>query len=230
MAVHPLADDTYSVKIDRQNYRGESRNDQTLFDYQLEIAITVDVIGQQRRRQQRAKIGDGWKILANNCSLAHTESEGGDDDASDEHERGRQRSHDALFTSVRRLPGDQQLRDSNQAEHVCNPESEGQHKEVELHQHRGIRAPPEFRYSNRKKYGRQVRKINSYFFTAREWTIGSVGPEENVDVQQKRISEGDANYGDRISNTEPGGPLVVTKTKEVVKRDDELSCVPATDA
>jgi hypothetical protein len=51
-----------------------------------------------------------------------------------------------------------------------------------------------------------------------------------VNVKQEGVSQRYANHGERVSYSQPGGPLVVTEAKEAVQCNYEVAGMPGTDA
>ncbi len=53
-----------------------------------------------------------------------------------------------------------------------------------------------------------------------------VGPEMQVNVEQKRVSESDTDNGDGVGKAQQRGPGVEAEIEETVERDDEVAGVP----
>jgi hypothetical protein len=106
---------------------------------------------------------DTWTTL---LRIADTSRERGKDNDADADERRRERAHDASLAAVLAPSRDQQLRQSDQTENVCNPERERDHEERKLREHRCVVAGPESRHGNEQEDCRNVREVNAKIFTA----------------------------------------------------------------
>ena len=121
---------------------------------------------------------------------------------------------------------DQQFSESDQAQHVRDPEGKRDHEERKLREHRRVVAAPELRYGNEKKDCGNVTKIDTQPFTLRQRAGVSVGPQVKVDVQQEGIRESNTDDRDGVGDSEKGGPGIKSEIEKPVESDNQITCMP----
>src|SRR5947209_16391642 len=75
----PQRDGAYAVEVAHQHDRREGGDDEALLEYEFEVAVAVDVISEERRRQERAEVGERLQVLPRQCALAQVEGVDGED-------------------------------------------------------------------------------------------------------------------------------------------------------
>src|SRR5687768_2753354 len=186
----PVANRLYAVDVDNQDDSSEGGDDQALFNYQFQIAITIDVISQQSRRQQRAEVGDRVQVQTKLSASAKTESERRQNHHPNSHKRCSQGTHDPLFANIPALPGNQQFGESDDPEHIGNPHRHWQNEEIDAAEHRRIRAIPDLENCKDEKNRGRIRKVDANLFASFQRPVRGGGPKIDVNVEQKRIGEG----------------------------------------
>jgi hypothetical protein len=83
------------------------------------------------------------------------------------------------------------------------------------------------RYGDDQEDRRDVREIDADVFAAIQLAPLCVGPKVQVNVQQQRVSKGDADDRYGVRDAQQRGPGVRTEIEQAVQRDDEIAGVPA---
>ena len=162
----PLADPANTVEINGQDNCRKCGDDQTLFDNQLEIAVPIDVIGEQCRRQERSQIRESVEIQTGRRPPTEPETQRRHHQDRDAYERDGQRLQVPALARRDRSARNAQLGDGHDCERVSDPNGERQDEARQLRQHRLVRARPDSPKTEHEEQTGNIRKIDSDALTA----------------------------------------------------------------
>ena len=145
MQLCPVADSPDSIDVNRQHDGGERRDNQTLLDDEFEIAITIDVISQQRRGQQRTEVRERLQIKSRDSSAPQANAKRRQNENRDNDERNSERSQYAPLARGRCAARDQQFGSCTDAERINHPHRKRQHEGRKFGNHRRVGARPNSR-------------------------------------------------------------------------------------